>query len=234
LTPIPGAKLTPPRAPSDGHAPTVKFTRILVADYNHFVSFDANCEGTTMEASLGYVPIEPAAVFCGADTDRRSSSVFDWDAYYWKATCDINEAALGFSKRTDDTFTHALLCKNIGISGTQVATVTLPGDSRRYSRNGDWDVGYWKLECGLQEHVTGASQAATDSPSFHRLQCSTGGGSASNCETRIVDGGAGYTGSWGDWDTGYDKADCPSGKVVVGTSFNPSTYRPHAIYCCNK
>src|SRR5664279_1312799 len=34
LTPIPGAKPTPPRALGDGHRGTVKFTRILVAGYS--------------------------------------------------------------------------------------------------------------------------------------------------------------------------------------------------------
>ena len=118
---------------------------------------------------------------------------------------------------------------NLGGGGV----VSLTGEARRYSRTPDWDWGYWKLECGLNEYVSGASQAQDGNPAFHALRCSAGAGSANSCEVRVVSGGAGYSGAWGDWDWGYYKADCPQDKVMVGASFDTTTSKPHAIYCCN-
>jgi hypothetical protein len=201
----------------------------------HFVSPESNCEGQTVESSLGYLPIDSAAVFYGGDAGNTGAG--DWDGGYWKATCDVGEVAVGLSKPLDFTFTHALLCKYVGnsVSGAQAGLVGT-GTDRRYQRVQTWDSGFRQLECGLNEFVTGTSQAANaDYPNtFHALRCSAGAGSGTNCERRLLDRGEGYTAAWGDWDNGYLKSDCPTNKVVVGVSLNPTTQGPHAIYCCDR
>lgn len=203
----------------------------------HFVTSAANCEGWTMEGSLGYFPTAPSAIFYGDDADRRTAGLKDdWDPDHWKATCDKYEAATGLSVPTDFTFNHAVLCQNHGqvnLTGATVAKLDIDGDRQRYQHTVIWEGGIWKIECGLNEYVSGISQSNTTPAITHAVRCSAGAGSNVGCELRVIDGSAGASGAWGDWAPTYYKADCPAGKVMVGLSTNFAA-RPKSILCCNK
>jgi hypothetical protein len=214
----------------------------------HFVAWDPGCEGQSNEGLLGYIPTEPAAIFYGGDMDRRATVSSsdphpDWDFNYWKATCDNGEVALGLSKPHDSIFTHALLCKKTGaaVAGTYMAVLNADGNSHhRASRlaGDNWSNGFKELECDINEYVSGVSQDPHLSPPnartpFHAIRCAKGAGSAQNCEHRIIDLSTGYTGSWGDWDRNYYKAECPTGKIMVGVSYSLGSYVPWGIYCCD-
>ena len=105
--------------------------------------------------------------------------------------------------------------------------------SNRHAGAG-WDGGFWKVECGLNEFVSGVSQQMVDGALVQAVRCSTGYGSATSCERRIVDAGVGYTGTFNDWDYVYYKADCPDTKVVVGVTIKPADGRVRSILCCNR
>ena len=191
----------------------------------------------------GPAPSQPPAIFYGYDTDRRGSGN-DWDYGHWKATCASSEAAVGVSKSNDNTFSHALLCMNVGsgATGTEKEILTFDpahgADNRTYKRVADWDSSaVFEFECGLNEYVSGFSQNPNFYPPssfFHAMRCTAGLGSATSCEKRVVQGGAGSSGAWGDWDYSFPKADCPNGKVMVGASIDIVKMRPHSIYCCNR
>jgi hypothetical protein len=139
------------------------------------------------------------------------------------------------AKNTANSFTHAAYCmRHTGGSLTQTAVLAQPGDQFRGRHFGstDWDPQQYKLECGMSEVVSGVSQSV--SGKLHAVRCSSGMNLAgSACEVRVVDGGSGYSGQYGDWDYGYYKADCPKNKVMVGLSVNPSSGQVHAVACCN-
>jgi hypothetical protein len=170
----------------------------------------------------------------------------EWDYGSYKADCGGQAALTGISANATGSnlgAPHDLLCSNIG--GTQfgdngvadITNVSSGGTMRANRVPSDWDFGYWKSECGLNEYVSGVSQVP-GSGNSHGLRCSsasmTNNGTA-NCETHNV-GGAEDRGNTaeGDWDNGYYKSECGAGKVVVGVSASTSTYKPHRILCCSQ
>lgn len=194
---------------------------------------------------LALFPTDPPTIFYGGDSDRRlpaEQAPWDGSGSFWEGTCGTSEAAVGLSQSSDRTFTHALLCKNVGAgaSGTQTAVLTFDrehaDDHRNYRRISDWEWrSGWELECGLHEYVSGISQEPSNgSPLkfFHGVRCSAGLGSASGCEARLIQNDKGKSGDWGDWDYSYFKADCPTGKVMVGLSTDGA--RPVSIFCCDQ
>jgi len=164
----------------------------------------------------------------------------EWDYGYYKADCGSNAALTGLSMNTTGITPHSMLCVNYGskFSGTGVATVEdiTSGDHRRASRAGDWDSGYYKSECGLNEYMSGVSQSTAGK--LRGLHCSSGAGltngGQNNCETHTVNPNDQGAGNAGDWDFGYFKGECGNGKVAYGLSTNPSTGAPHRILCCDK
>jgi hypothetical protein len=203
----------------------------------HFVSSDANCEGQAKDGPLGYFPTEPPAIFYGGDTDRRSMEPNDdWSYENWKATCDRSEAAVGLSNSSDHSVSHALLCKGMALAGAQAAVLPATSQNRRAERL-DWGHGHWMLECGLSEYISGVSQAQVYEPgviaSVQAVRCSSGAGSGNNCVPHMIDSNKGYTGAWGDWDSTYEKADCPQGQVMVGLGVT-GAQKPRWILCCDK
>ena len=173
-----------------------------------------------------------SAVYWGTSTDRElGPNQVAWDPGYYTASCGPDEALVGLSKAVDDTYGHAILCRKYAT--VSWSAVLLAGsEQRRALRVADWDYGYYKAECGSNEIMSGESQAQ-DGSSAHAVLCSAGTTAQSNCEPRIVDFQAGYSGSYGDWDYGYYKGDCPYGKVAVGVSHHPATGKVHALLCCN-
>jgi beta-glucanase (GH16 family) len=168
----------------------------------------------------------------------------EWDTGSYKADCGYAAAMTGLSANPSGGTPRSQLCTNYGtqFSDNGVATLTdvAWGEHRRATRDvyvvgqTDWDVGYYKSECGLNEYVSGVSQ--TPGGNIHGLRCSSAGMTNSGkngCETHLVtQEDRGYAGS-GDWDVGYYKSECSWGKTVVGVSASTSTGKPHKILCCS-
>jgi hypothetical protein len=169
--------------------------------------------------------------------DSNAAFPTEWDFGNYKGDCGAQAAITGLSSDPNNSFAHGLLCWSAStgeFAGSGVATVSpvSSGDHRRYSRNGDWDPDYYKSECGLNEYVSGVSQAP-GSGAIHGIRCASANMTASgtsNCETHLVTRDDGVT---FEWDFGYHKGQCNPGQVVVGVSAETAAGLPHAILCCD-
>ena len=111
-------------------------------------------------------------------------------------------------------------------------------DVRILARNGDWDYGYYKWECGLNEYVSSFSEHPL-SNQLHKIRCAKGtftNGGQNSCETRFVGNVKDDRGSvsGGDWDPNYYKGQCSNGKLIFGVSVDMKTFMRHKILCCNR
>jgi hypothetical protein len=164
----------------------------------------------------------------------------EWDPGNWKADCGANAAMTGLSTSPSGSGAHGIYCTPYSshFTGNYVRSLSIAGGNLVSQRMGDWDLGYYKAECGLNEYVSGVS-IDPSSKVTHSLRCAqgdgltSGGGSA--CETHPAMGqdDRGYTGS-DDWDLGFAKSECSSNKVVYGVSIDTGTQMPHRILCCSK
>ena len=182
------------------------------------------------------------AVFLNQD-GSRNSGYGDWDFCHYKASCVSGETVNGVSE-IPGGFARTALCRvhGPGYPGGMNAVLNAEtGDSRRAYRspNGstDWDPGYWKLECGLNEYVAGTSNNAPQcqgNTRFHAVLCAQGTSNSAVCSVRPFEGGDNrVTTTSGDWDFGNYKGECGLASYVAGISVNPSTGRPHALLCCH-
>jgi hypothetical protein len=195
--------------------------------------------------NLNYFSIASVGTLLTRVFEQRENNAavpVEWDYGYYKGDCGAQWAITGLSTDLNGGLAHALLCWSGGnageFTGSAVTTVSpvWGGTTANmlYSRMGDWDYGYYKAECGLNEYVSGVSQAP-GSGAVHGIRCAsasmTSNGTA-NCETRLVTQSDGFTGT--DWDYGYHKGQCAANKVVVGVSANASDGQPHRILCCSQ
>ena len=180
------------------------------------------------------------AVSAGVSPEGRDLAVDTSAAGTWaptgkqSATCATGTGVVGLSKTTTDTRAHRVMCgASVGtFTGTQAAMLSLPNDQRRAQRNGDWAANNYKLECGLNEYVSGIAQGTEASTGLVGIRCASGGGSNRNCEYRSLVNGVGYSGAYNDWDPGHYKADCPAGKTAVGVAAVPGTNKASGLLCC--
>lgn len=190
------------------------------------------------DPTLSIVASGTKVLFNGTDT-MRNDARSDWDWGFWKGDCKDNEVLSGISVSQQGNFGHAAVCKRDQKTGTYMATLSQPGDQRRMQRsvNGttDWDYGFYKLECGQGERMSGVSQTCSNTPAFHAIRCSSGFFTDYNCETRQIGGGDSRSSVLTeDWDPSYFKAECSPGKVAVGVSVDSSTGRLHKLLCCQE
>jgi hypothetical protein len=127
---------------------------------------------------------------------------------------------------------HAVLCRYNGrIHGDTGHVVDFSSTS--VISGADWDVGYYKGECGNNEVVAGVSQ--TTSGALTRVHCKylTAATYSGACTTRVFfnQESRGDPGG-GDWSSGFFKGDCASNELVKGVSRSVSTGQTHAIRCC--
>ncbi len=171
---------------------------------------------------------------------RANASTGDWSNGNFKAECDLGEEAVGLSVATSGTTTHALECG----AGSGVAASARTGchnvvfsrsDARGTTATGDWDSGYYKGECAANEYVAGVSQS-TQGQMQSILCCSAPSATHASCSAAkaMGEGDARESGSTsGDWDYGYYKGECGSGRYIAGVSRAVANGRPHKILCCS-
>jgi hypothetical protein len=190
------------------------------------------------DPSLSIITAGARVWFSGGDMMRNPGKV-DWDYGYWKGDCNNSEAITGISGTQAGTWAVAGLCRVEDTNGSYKQTISSEAKRGAYrSINGstDWDYGYYKLECGYGEFVSGFSDVPNSAkPALHAIRCSTGSVSTnSGCETIPV-GGRDYRSSVSeDWNWNYVKSECTLGKVAVGVSLDTTYGRPHKLLCCSR
>jgi hypothetical protein len=197
-----------------------------------------------VNVTFGSIP-ETLSAFTFFKNDNTDQVKYaDWDPQYWKGNCQAYSETVGLSAAISNKRPNSIACliKNSSTttaSGEFVKSLgSATSDARSFSRNNDWDAGYYKWECGLNEYVSGFSQHATTNQ-LHKIRCAKGAftnGGQNSCETRFVSNGGDDRGSkvGGDWDPNFYKSQCSAGKIIFGVSIYPSTKMPHKILCCNK
>jgi beta-glucanase (GH16 family) len=161
----------------------------------------------------------------------------EWDHDYYKADCGSQAVVNGLSANSASQ-PHQVLCINGNageFTGNGVTTLSdiSTAEHRRANRLGDWDYGYYKSECGVNEYVSGISQHP-GAARLHGIRCASGSymnnGGQNNCQTRLI---GQDTSNW-EWDYGYYKSQCSNGQIMEGVSSSPSSGLPHAILCCDQ
>lgn len=190
---------------------------------------------------LGSAPAQlyAAGEFADGNYDFSGYSS-DWDYGFYKGQCAAGFAQLGLSynyfQGSDGlpySYPHGILCGLASLdvfTGKYTATLSMPGDHRRASRLGDWDRGFDKLECGINEYVYGVSQ----DPTWRAIQsvaCAASTG-LSNRGCHAVPFDSGLQAGDGDWDVGFYKSECATNEYVAGVSVASDTYTPSKLLCC--
>ena len=179
------------------------------------------------------------------------------DSSRWHGYCGPGAFVTGLSKVSGgNSQAHALRCGPGGSSeissvtwryfghttGDNRATGAVTADKAMFS-NGDWDPGYNKAECDVNEILQGFEQ--TKAGYLDTAFCALTAGSPhtqqvehSSCNVQNVSGGdSAAQQALEDWDYGEAKAACQSGYYVAGVSIEISTSQgtpgaPHSILCC--
>jgi hypothetical protein len=168
----------------------------------------------------------------------------DWAVGDYKGECgtttDTGQALLGMSAYTGGVHqAHAVECSTRGVPITPSFCYARRIPPNRQGTSDDWDPGYYKASCAINEFVLGVSQSSAGA--LTGVLCCPGGTVLHNgCTTQVLynqNSSAYYSNGGADWDAGYDKAQCPAGQYVAGVSALSSTsqgvlYAPHAILCC--
>jgi len=187
-------------------------------------------------------PIYASGVFM----DQNWNTQTDWDFGFYKGTCSQGSVQMGISSSLSGTGNHKVLCRAAGpqeVSRGAQPTATLAGasDQRRGNRpdafgRSDWDPGFVKLECGVNEFVSGSSQTPGGTRAFHGVRCSGPSGFTDNlCFTKNVDAQDDrFTLDSNDWDSGFFKGECGLNSYIAGVSVSPTTQHVHSIFCCQR
>jgi hypothetical protein len=202
-----------------------------------------NSTSADVQVTLNEQPTEFKAWQFYRNDNTSEVGYTDWDANFFKGDCPPYGETVGLSVSNVNGRPNSIACllknsSNSPATGEFARVLGGTQDNQRiYPRNGDWDQGYFKWECGLNEYVSGFSQGATDN-NLHEIRCAKGqfaNGGRNLCETHFTGNGQDDRGSLegGDWDTGYYKAQCSDNKLIFGVSVNPTTFKPHKILCCS-
>lgn len=110
-----------------------------------------------------------------ANGDQRADTgTGDWDVGYTKAECARNEVMIGISQTTDRRLSK-ILCgpmhqNRSNINQCTPLQLSNLNDNRRNMLSGNWDPGYQKTECGLNQVMKGVSRHPTTGE-IHRMLC---------------------------------------------------------------
>ncbi|MDC0713953.1 hypothetical protein POL68_36140 [Stigmatella sp. ncwal1] len=175
---------------------------------------------------------------------RRTTVTYEWFLDHYKAECAPGERLLGLSRATTGGWARTALCYTDTVSapryehpvqgvpptGCQSRSV-LGGDNRGTTASGDWDSGYAKAECGLNEYVAGVAQSPDNN--FAGILCCPAAGTArTSCTPRVFASQDNReTTASGNWDAAGTKGECGTASFVAGVS-RDANGDPHALLCC--
>ena len=185
--------------------------------------------GTPTSAYYGDIP----KVWWNQHYGYGWSPVGDWAVGSWKGECPLGLPVYGVSSSTDGTHSNALLCGQDNLtppsngSTCYARTVTSWNNNLGYTGDGDWDVGYTKDECAVNEYVQGVAQDL--SGNFNTILCCPGTPAPRHLACNAY--GVGFASA--DWDPGNMWANCfgPT-SYVAGVSRSTSGGGVHHILCC--
>lgn len=162
-------------------------------------------------------------------------------------TCSAGYRVTGMSRHPGGAG-NELLCsqRNTTVfSGAVSADLVAFGrsDQRRATRvlNGsfDWAPGFYKMECGENEYVSGIGEAMSwaglpgVNPVWYVSCAVSPQGLKDVCQTRTFDAHDDRAQGGPDWDVGSYKGECAWDQYVAGVSLDTSTLAPHSLLCCN-
>ena len=179
-----------------------------------------------------------ALAFRNADA-RLDTSTGDWKPASHKAECGKG-AVVGISKDVAYSTAHAILCSDdFAPRYPHTGCTTLDftnGDNRRTTSTGDWDQNFPKAECGVNEYVAGVSQRPDGF--VDSILCCPGKVDHSSCAPLYnYAGDVRQTTATSNWDDGFVKLECGSGKYVAGVARNSRPGQaggPDAVLCCSQ
>lgn len=154
---------------------------------------------------------------------RRTISTGDWAPSSYKAECASGEPLTGLSLNPSSRNTRVALCR-IGNDSRYphngcYARYFSTADSRGTTATGDWDPGYYKGECGLNEFVAGVAQSTAHEISA--VLCCPGNVAHTSCVARVFDGqDSRESSASGDWDADNWKGECGPGRYAGGLSLS--------------
>ncbi|TKD00289.1 hypothetical protein E8A74_34870 [Polyangium fumosum] len=122
-----------------------------------------------------------ATLLAGADR-RRASRLGDWAPWFHKLECGLGEYVSGVSEDASycdggNKF-HGIQCaQGVGFNEDTACTARVfdAADTRGSTASGDWDVGGYKGECAIDEHVAGVSVSPTTGAPHSILCCRSSG-----------------------------------------------------------
>jgi hypothetical protein len=194
----------------------------------------------------GYFYSSPAYAF-DLGSSRGYTGDGNWAGSDYTGECASTQWGIGVSAAADGTdVPHSLLCATTGFAYNYTSsqhTLHIAGANDGYGNHTmsppDWDPGFYKGECAVNEVVTGLAQQTNGVLS--EVRCSrvaaapgTTFGGGTNCRARVFSAGNSqeWPGDGTDWAFGYYKGECAQGSAVAGISkFVHGGV--HAILCCD-
>jgi hypothetical protein len=178
-------------------------------------------------------------VFAGQDFGDEFSPIGNWaPANSYRGQCPNQRALTGISASPSTHLAHGIHCGSVlqNQTGTCHAMTVGTVDNRAYTDNNwDWDVGYVKVECAVNEYVQGVSHST--SGVLNGILCCP----ASGLNRQVAGAVVVYNGNAGlpyehDWDVGYFKGICAPSQFISGISKLASSSqgtpgRIHALLC---
>jgi hypothetical protein len=174
--------------------------------------------------------------FDTADT-RLVTSTGDWKVGSYKSECGAAGAVTGISNDPITRAAHSAFCTDAPAKYPHQGCTVVDfswGDNRRTTLTGDWDYGFPKGECGVNEYIAGVSQRPggyVDS-----ILCCPGSVSHASCAPRYNwAGDSRESTATGDWDYGFVKMECGAGRYAAGLARNTRPGQPggpDALLCC--
>ena len=209
----------------------------------NFSTLSSTASGYTVYTGTSgyYFAGDQIKTFWGGDYGDGFSPVGDWANGYYKGQCPNGHAVIGDSCYTSAIQSHAVVCGQqtlVSYSGGQTGSgcygrAITNGDNRGYTDNGwDWQVGYIKDECAVNEYAQGISQGKNGY--VHGLLCCPGNVTHQSCDVQVFysDNSPAF-GAGPDTDPGYNKGICPDGQYVAGVSQNIPDGGVYSILCCS-
>ena len=186
---------------------------------------------------------DPNATVCNFNSDCKQQPYTDnadWDKHRWKKQCDAYSWMVGVSVDGNST-AQTPWCGMRPDVTTSVGNWSNYGfDSARRSSTSDWDYGYTKAECGLNQYVSGYSvnTSGGGTGSVANISCTSGPNEGNNTSCHGVTfngptptGNVGYIEGSDDWSQGNFKLQCAGDEHMAGMSTNGNG-RVHGILCC--
>ena len=108
------------------------------------------------------------AVAIDVGENRGTTITGDWDPYFSKGECKVNEYVAGVSQTTSGTVDDLLCCTG-AVAHASCTALNINDGDREITDSFDWSPWNYKAECGYGRYVAGVSRGATGYA--HQILC---------------------------------------------------------------